>query len=245
MTINWWTLGLQAVNVLILIWLLSRVFWHPVAKAIAARQGAAQKMLSDAEATQKKANSALAEVTKTRAGMVAERGALLTEVKVKADAAAKAALKEASRKAENVLKAAKIARKREIDVARVKAAADSAQLAVDIARKLLARLDTGEVQVMFLDLLVESIEQMPPTDRAALVDTAGGIDLFSPSDLKAADKAKITKAVRHALGGAPELHFVTDPDLIAGFELRTAHFVLHNSWQSDLAAILKDQNNEA
>jgi F-type H+-transporting ATPase subunit b len=31
-TIDWWTLGLQAVNVLILIWLLGYFFWRPVAK---------------------------------------------------------------------------------------------------------------------------------------------------------------------------------------------------------------------
>ena len=38
MTIDFWGLGLQAVNVLILVWLLSRVFWRPVAAAIAKRQ---------------------------------------------------------------------------------------------------------------------------------------------------------------------------------------------------------------
>ncbi|MDU1693666.1 MAG: ATPase, partial [Bradyrhizobium sp.] len=31
MTIDWWTVGLQAVNVTILVWLLARFFWRPVA----------------------------------------------------------------------------------------------------------------------------------------------------------------------------------------------------------------------
>ena len=34
MTIDWWTLGLQAVNVAVLIWLLGRFFWKPVAAMI-------------------------------------------------------------------------------------------------------------------------------------------------------------------------------------------------------------------
>jgi F-type H+-transporting ATPase subunit b len=39
--------------------------------------------------------------------------------------------------------------------------------------------------------------------------------------------------------------FVTDPDLIAGLELRSAHFVLHNSWRADLETILKEVENAA
>ncbi len=38
MTIDWWTLALQAANVLILVWLLARFFWKPVAGMIAERR---------------------------------------------------------------------------------------------------------------------------------------------------------------------------------------------------------------
>ena len=42
MTIDWWTLGIQTVNVIILIWLLGRFFWRPVAAMIEQRRAAAQ-----------------------------------------------------------------------------------------------------------------------------------------------------------------------------------------------------------
>ena len=38
MTIDWWTLGIQTVNVVILIWLLGRFFWRPVAAMIEQRR---------------------------------------------------------------------------------------------------------------------------------------------------------------------------------------------------------------
>ena len=60
MTIDFWGLGLQAVNVLILVWLLSRVFWRPVAAAIARRQETTEKVIKAAKATQAKADAALA-----------------------------------------------------------------------------------------------------------------------------------------------------------------------------------------
>jgi F-type H+-transporting ATPase subunit b len=245
MTINWWTLGLQAVNVLILIWLLSRVFWRPVAKAIATRQDAVQKMLRDAETTQAVADAAHAEIMTTRAQMATERQTLLAEAKKTAATDAKAVLAEAAQKAETVLQAAQKERERDTAAARAKAAADAAGLAVDIARKLLARVDTSPVQSTFLNLLVEAIEQMAPKDRTALLKTAGGIDLVSAVDLDDDAKAILTKAVGKALGGAPKFNFLTDPDLVAGFEIRTAHFVLRDSWQSDLAAILKDLHHAA
>ena len=36
MTIDWWTLGLQTVNVIALVWLLGRFFWRPLAGMIVA-----------------------------------------------------------------------------------------------------------------------------------------------------------------------------------------------------------------
>ena len=243
--INWWTLGLQAINVIILVWLLTRVFWRPVSRAITRRQEAEQTLLNNAKAAKYEADSALAEVTATRAELSEEREALLAAAVTESEAAAKSALAEASGKADKLLKAARLAGKRVTKNARAKTVEDATLLAIDIARKLLARVDTGKVQAAFLDHLVNAIDQMIPKDRTALAATAGGIDLVSPSDLKAAEKARMTKVVWRALGSKPELNFVTDPDLIVGFEIRSAHFLLRVSWQSDLEAILKDLENAA
>lgn len=243
MTINWWTLGLQAVNVLILVWLLSRVFWRPVAKAIATRQEAAQTLLADANTSKDKADKALAQVTKSRADMAAEREALLEKASKEALTEAKAKLTKAAAKAETVLKAAQVKREQDAEKARAKDVSDAATLAVAIAHKLLARLETDKIQSVFLGHLVKAIEQMTLKDREALVATAGGIDLVSPNELKAGEKAKITKAIIDVIGGKPVLNFVIDKALIAGFEVRTAHLVVRANWQSDLAAIAKDLEN--
>ena len=41
MQIDWWTLGLQTVNALVLIWLLSRFLFRPIASILAEREVAA------------------------------------------------------------------------------------------------------------------------------------------------------------------------------------------------------------
>jgi F-type H+-transporting ATPase subunit b len=244
-TINWWTLGLQAVNFLILVWLLSRVFWRPVAAAIVTRQTTAKTLLDKANATQSKADATLTEVTAIREGMTVEREALLADAQSKAEASAKASLEAASGKAEALLRAAQQTRERETDAARASNQVEAALLAVDIARRLLARMDTREIQTSFLDLLVDAVNQIPSKDKQVLLKTVDGIDLVSALQLDKAAKAEIASAVGKALGGEPSLNFLIDSDLIAGYEIRTAHFSLSNSWHSDLEAIQKDLKNAA
>ena len=77
MTIDWWTLGLQTVNVLILIWLLGRFFWRPVAAMIEQRRAADARILAEAEAKRNQATAAFADIERTRTGLCGEREAIL------------------------------------------------------------------------------------------------------------------------------------------------------------------------
>src|SRR5580700_2661393 len=99
MTIDWWTLGIQTVNVVILIWLLGRFFWRPVAAMIEQRRATAQRTLTDAEAKRSQAAAALAEIERTRAGFAQEREAILTAAREAAEQAQAACLENATKEA--------------------------------------------------------------------------------------------------------------------------------------------------
>ncbi|WP_321363664.1 F0F1 ATP synthase subunit delta [uncultured Celeribacter sp.] len=243
MTLDWWGLGLQAINVLILVWLLSRVFWRPVAGAITRRQEAAQAMLDEGKTAQAKADAALAEVVETRAGIASERDAILVEAKAAADTVAKATLKDAQTKADSLIAAARTAIDRDRNTARKENATRAAELSVEIAARLLARFDTAEVQAAFLVQLVEAIADMSAADRKALMASDADIEIVTATNMEGAESVNIERAVKDALGGTPSLRVVTDHSLIAGLELRSGHFVLHNSWRADLENILKEIEN--
>lgn len=240
MTLDWWGLGLQAINVLILVWLLSRVFWRPVAGAITRRQEAAQAMLDEGKTIQAKADAALAEVAEVRADIAAEREATLAKAKAAGDAVAKAALKDAQTKADSLIAATRTAIDRDRATARKENAARAADLSVEIAARLLGRFNTPAVQAAFLAQLVEAIADMSDSDRTALKASADDIKIVTAANLKDAERAQIEQALKDALGGTPGFRLVIDADLIAGLELQSAHFVLHNSWRSDLENILKE-----
>ncbi len=245
MTLDWWGLGLQAINVLILVGLLSRVFWRPVAGAITRRQEAVQGMLDEGKTAQEKADAALAEVIETRAGIAAERDAMLAEAKATADTAVKAALKEAQTEADTLMTAARAAIDRDRNAARQQHAAKAAELSVEIAARLLGRFNTPAVQAAFLAKLVEAIAGLSASDLAALIAAATDIEIVTATDPDGPERAKIENTLKDTLGGKPSFRHVTDPDLIAGVELRSPHFVLRNSWQADLETILKEVKDAA
>ena len=48
MKIDWWTLGFQTVNIVVLVWLLQHFFWSPVAAMITQRVASTRKVIDDA-----------------------------------------------------------------------------------------------------------------------------------------------------------------------------------------------------
>ncbi len=248
MTIDFWGLGLQAVNVLILVWLLSQVFWRPVAAAIAKRQEAAQAVTEAAKITQAKADKALAEAAQARAGMAEERTALLDAAKAESESATKAALGEARTRADAIVAAARDAVRKDADAARKANEGAASELSLTIAARLLHRMVSPAIQSVFLTQLIDAIADMPASDRAALVADPEGIEIVSADDPGTegdAAQGEITLAVQTALGGSPDIRFSRDPGLIAGLDLRSPHLVVHNSWQADLAQVRKAVNDAA
>src|ERR1039457_3204755 len=102
MTIDWWTLGIQTVNVAILVWLLQRFFWHPVAAMIEQRRDATRRTMADAEAAKVQATAALAEIEQTRAGFAKERETILGAARGEAETNRMALLADARQQAVSI-----------------------------------------------------------------------------------------------------------------------------------------------
>ena len=235
MTVDWWTLGFQTVNVAILIWLLGRFFWKPVAGMIAARQAATQQLTDEASAAQSKATAALADNEKTRAGFAKERETILADAHKAAEAAYAARLAQAETDAAALGAAAK-EKSSKAEKAQSAAWADrSSELAVAIAQRLAARLNSAIVEACFLDWLVAEIEKLPKT--AAGKTNAVTLDATTATSPDAAAQTAIVAAIGAALGGTPHITFKTDPALIAGIELRGDHVIVNSSWRADLGII--------
>ncbi len=236
MTIDWWTLGLQAVNVLILIWLLARFFWRPVSGMIAERRAAIAGAIADADAKRAAADAALAEIERVRAGFAQERDAILAQARAGAEELRAAHLAETRKQAAEMERAAQDAILKDREAAENAWAERAGQLAIDIAGRLLARLKGPAVLDAFLAWLVDEIRNLPEGVRATMADGAG-LQVVTATPLDAAQQERCRKLIGDVLGTEPPMAFVTDVDLIAGLELRGTHLVIRNSWRADLERI--------
>jgi F-type H+-transporting ATPase subunit b len=240
MTIDWWTLGLQTVNVLILVWLLGHFFWRPVAAMIEQRRTTAQKALADAAAERAEAAAALADIERTRSGFAQERDALLKAAQETVERAHAARLQEAEKEAATLEAAAKAAIARNKDAAEKAWAERASHLAVDIARRLAARLDGPAVRTVFLEWLLKEIHNLPDTARQAVAAGGGMLEAISAALLEPADQQRYSKLIMEAFGANLPIAFKVDPNLIAGLELHGPHLIIANSWRADLTQILAD-----
>ncbi|WP_157962036.1 F0F1 ATP synthase subunit B [Acuticoccus kandeliae] len=230
MTIDWWTLAIQTVNVIILVALLGRFFFRPVATMVADRQAEIASGLAAAKTAREAAETTRAEREKALAGVAAERSRLLAEATREADTQ-KAALVAAAN-----AETAKLRAEAEAGIARERAAAEravaehAATLAVSMAERLVARLPAEQITPAFLADLVNALDALP-ADRRAVASA----ELVSAAPLAGADAAAAQAAVAKSIGVTPTLR--TDPALIAGFELHAPGLMVTNSWRADLAQL--------
>jgi len=244
MAMDWWTLGFQTVNILILIWLLQRFFWKPIAAMIAERREVARKALSEAEAARTQAKAELAEIDKTRAGFAAERLALLAAASVEAKRNSAAEAAEGGKAADALIADATATIAKEKESADKVWAKNASDLAIAIAERLAARLDGRAVRGIFLDWALSAIRALPPATREAATKSSIPLQAACATPLDAAEQSNATARIGEALGAPVTLTFKTDPDLIAGLEIHSEHLVVSNSWRADLADILGELAHE-
>lgn len=239
MRIDWQTLALQTVNVLILVWILSRFLFKPIVAILDERRAAAAKLLDDAAAAKAEATAAKEKADAEAAKLAASREEALHEAAKEAEMQRAAAVASAWAEAETI-RAGAAAEIRGERAAEAAAASDrAARLAVDIAGKLLARLPDSARIDGFVGGLAEALASLPETSRKE-VGLAGEPTLVAARPLTPEEENSCGAAIERALGRPLDFRVAVDPDLIAGLELETPHAVVRNSFRGDLNRIVEE-----
>ncbi|MBS0517392.1 MAG: ATPase [Proteobacteria bacterium] len=240
MHIDWWTLALQTVNVLILVWILGRFFFRPVMAIVAQRQEQATKLLADAEAARQDAQTARGEADRLRAEVDGQRRTLVEAAQEAARAEKKTLVEETSREIAKMRADAAAAVKREEEAEQEALLQRVGGLSVDIAGRLLSRLPPDVAFRAFLDGLCAEIRSLSAETREDFrVSAASGrqAELVTAFPLGDADRELVSGKIAEAVGFDLPLVFREDAALGAGLELRGATTVVRNNWRADLERI--------
>jgi F-type H+-transporting ATPase subunit b len=245
MHIDWWTLALQTINVLILIWILGRFFFRPVADLVAKRQEEAAKLIADAEAARKEAEDLRAEAAKLQANIDAQRDRLTADARKAAETEKKSLLAQLSSELEQHRKDAAIAIEKERAAMQHAVLDRASEISVQIAGRLLERLPAGTAFSAFLDGVIGELIRLPTDARNSLAasDPDHPLEVAAAATLDDKQAGRLREAINAALGGSElPMRLVCDPGLIAGFEIRGRNIIVRNNWQADLATIQNELN---
>ena len=225
MLIDWFTVAAQAVNFLILVWLMKRFLLKPVTNAIDAREKHIAAELAVADTKKTEAEKERVDFEAKNKDLVDQRAALL----VKADADAKAErtrLFDEARKDADGLRAKQAAalqdeqKRLSAEITRM-----AAGQVVDIARKTLADLATVSLEERVGEVFTRRLRELGGAEKeslgAALKTCSEPAIVRSVFDLPAEQKGAIQNALNETFHAAVSIQFQTNPDAVCGIELTT------------------------
>ncbi|WP_353476222.1 F0F1 ATP synthase subunit delta (plasmid) [Salipiger sp. H15] len=239
MSFDWWTLGLQTVNVLVLLWILSHFLFRPVSGMLEKRQAAATDALEHARAARTEAEAALAEARAGDAAVAERRAGLLAGAQQEAEDARRQLLEEARKEAAQLrAEAGAEALRSRAEAARA-LQDEAADLAIDIARRLLGRMPEEGRSAGFIAGLAGAVADLPEQTRDGL-GAAGPVPVRAASAMSADEIGALKARLAEVLGREIDLALTVDPGLIAGLELDAPHAVVRNHLRADLDRIRQE-----
>ena len=247
MRLDWWTLALQTINVLILIWILSRFFFRPIMDIVAKRQEDTKKMLADAALARREAADVRGEAVKACAELAAERERLLAEARNAARVEKQNLLDHSSKEIVKLNSEAKAAIAREQGAAEQAIIDHATEISIEIARRLLARFPHRDILRAFVDQICREVHALPSEVRDNLISaaaTAHPIEVVTATPVSGEEMRQVADALKEAFGLELSLAFRSDPAILAGIELHGQDAVIRNSWRADLERIRKELNRD-
>lgn len=223
MLIDWFTVGAQALNFLILVWLMKRFLYHPILHAIDAREKRITAKLVDAAAKEADAQKERDEFQHKNEEFDQQRAALLNKATEEAKTEHQRLLNEARKTAE-----ALSARHRESMLSDTRNLREALSRQTQdevfaIARKALAELAGASLEVHMVDVFIGRLGTMPDEAKIAfakaLKTASDPAVVRSAFDLPAAQHESIQAAINEAFSVDIQVRFETVPNVISGIEL--------------------------
>ena len=223
MLIDWFTVGAQALNFLILVWLMRRFLYKPILHAIDEREKRIAAELSNADAKKAEAEKERDEFQNKNTEFDQQRAALLSKATDEAQAERQRLLDEA-RKAADALSAKRQETLRNDAHNLNQAISRQAQKEVfAIARKALTDLATTSLEERLGEVFTRRLREMDGKAKeglgAALKTASDPAVVRSTFDVPAAQRAAIQNALNETFSAEIRVRYETAPDLISGIEL--------------------------
>jgi len=238
MHLDWWTLALQTVNFLVLVWLLWRFLYRPVRQVLEKRKRLADAAVREAEASAQAADSERARLEVERATLADERQAMLKEMHDERERERTEIRQAAEREAAAIAAEARAALADEREAAVAASRNEVIALATDVAATLLRQADDEGLYDVTLDRIDRHLADLKAEDRKSLLDDLSRnghkVQVLTAVPLDADAQRRWRERLGSHLGDGAVMAFDTDAALVGGAELHFPHARLCFSWADRL-----------
>jgi F-type H+-transporting ATPase subunit b len=223
MLIDWFTVVAQALNFLILVWLLKRFLYKPILNAIDAREKRIATELANADARMTEAGQERDEFKRKNEEFDHQRAALLNKVEDEAAAGRQRLLDEARKESDTLRIKWQEALRSEHQSLSEELTRRTREEVFAIARKTLTDLATTTLEGEMTDAFVRRLRELSSEEKGALQSAFEAAStpaiIRSTFDLPSAQRTAIEGVVKEVLAIKTQVQFEIAPDLVSGIEL--------------------------
>ena len=223
MLIDWFTVGAQALNFIVLVWLMKRFLYQPVLDAIDAREKRIAAQLTDADKKKAAARSDRDDLAHKNEAFDKQRAALLAKATDEANAERQKLL-DAARQASDALAATRRDTMASDAKTLNKALRQRTQAEVfAVARQALTDLASVGLEASACELFVVRLRTLEGPARDALAEalksSTDGALVRTAFELPTAQRTVLHKAINETFAMKVTLHYDVAPALVGGIEL--------------------------
>jgi len=213
MNIDWFTVAAQALNFVVLIWLLKRFLYKPILNAIEAREKHIAQQLADAKATQIKAEQEQASFKEKIESFDKHKAQLLNDAKHEADRQHMELLQDAQDEAEALRAKAKATLKSEMDDMNADILKQTTAQIFALSAKILTDLADITLQDRMIAVFIKNVKALNKKDQQTALSAkdaviASAFTLSQPQQKMLKSDLKIDT-----------ITFKVVPHLVSGIEL--------------------------
>ncbi|MDR4459031.1 MAG: hypothetical protein MRJ67_00680 [Nitrospirales bacterium] len=223
MLIDWYTVVAQALNFLILVWLLKRLLYKPILNALDAREKRIATELADADARKAEARQERDAFKRKNEEFDRQRAALLTSAMNQATAERQQLIDNARKESDALRAQWQEALRNEHQNLSEELTRRTREEVFAIARKTLADLATTNLEEQMTDAFIGRLHKLDRMEREELESEFKAAStpaiVRSTFRLPATQRAAIEDAIRDVLAIHTQVQFETAPDLVSGIEL--------------------------
>lgn len=244
MKFSWWTFALQAVNFVILVWLLRRFLFKPVSAIVARRKEELARGMAEVTAEKQTALNLQHDLQAERAGIEVERQKAFDEQRAQLAAEGKRIIDQARAEADKIHNQVTMQLSEERTAAGQELFSRTIELALKLAERLLRELALSSTEHAFLLRVLDYLDRLPAADRAALISHLGANSLVvkTAHQLDASEEAQWHEQLTKRIGAIAGIEFKSDPALIAGAEILFPSAILRFNWRDSLATAASEIN---